>query len=213
MSPECADLDLFFDGELPAEAAAGFRAHLATCDRCPRVLRGRMQEEVIAQAADHHAAQPAAPATARKPRRILYLTQVMAAAAAAATWLLVVRPAVPAEPIAFSLSIDHTNVATRSSAAHIGDVARLVVRGPGHRALWVYLGERELVVACPGGAGCGGDDHQLALELPLRAPGSYAIIAIVSAQPIAPPQGAVDVMLSAATGAGALVKITHVEVN
>ena len=51
MSPACRNLESFFDGELAAEAAAGFRAHLASCDRCQRVLSGRMQEEMITDAA------------------------------------------------------------------------------------------------------------------------------------------------------------------
>ncbi len=212
MSPECSNLDPFFDGELPAEAVAGFQTHLVGCDRCQRVLQGRMQEEIIAEEADSRAAQPAAPAAAGRRRRIVYAAPILAAAAAVALWVGARAPA-PAGPIELAVAIDHPGAATRSGAAHVGDVVRPVVRGAGHRALWVYRGDREIVVACPGGAGCREDDHQLALELPLGAPGSYAIIAIVSAQPIAPPHGLVDVMLSEVTGAGARVKITPLEVN
>jgi Putative zinc-finger len=57
MTARCTDLDIFFDGELDADQAAAFRDHLATCERCQRVLHGRMQEEVAAQA--DAAAQPA----------------------------------------------------------------------------------------------------------------------------------------------------------
>lgn len=42
----CADLDYYFDDELPAEQADAFRDHLATCERCQRLLHGRMQEQV-----------------------------------------------------------------------------------------------------------------------------------------------------------------------
>lgn len=48
MTARCTDLDLFFDGELETDQAAEFRDHLATCERCERVLHGRMQEEVAA---------------------------------------------------------------------------------------------------------------------------------------------------------------------
>lgn len=40
----CAALDRFFDGELSADRADAFRDHLAACERCQRVLHGRMQE-------------------------------------------------------------------------------------------------------------------------------------------------------------------------
>lgn len=42
----CAELDAYFDDELHADQADEFRAHLATCERCQRVLEGRMQEQV-----------------------------------------------------------------------------------------------------------------------------------------------------------------------
>ena len=51
MTPRCTELDLFFDGELEADRAAAFRDHLATCERCQRVLLGRMQEAVAADTA------------------------------------------------------------------------------------------------------------------------------------------------------------------
>lgn len=212
MSPECGNLDPFFDGELPAEAAAGFQAHLVSCERCQRVLRGRMQEEIIAEAGDPRAAQPVVPTVSGRRRRAVYAAPILAAAAAVAIWIGA-RGRAPGEPIELAVAIDHPGAATRSGTAHVGDVVRPVVRGAGHRALWVYLGDREVVAACPGGAGCSGDGDQLTLELRLGAPGSYSVIAIVSTQPIASPQGAVDVMLSAVTGAGAHIKITQLEVN
>lgn len=43
--PSCPALDAFFDGELLA-AAATFRDHLATCERCQQTLDGRMREQV-----------------------------------------------------------------------------------------------------------------------------------------------------------------------
>lgn len=49
MTERCTDLDEFFDGELAADQADAFRDHLATCERCQRVLHGRMQESVAAR--------------------------------------------------------------------------------------------------------------------------------------------------------------------
>lgn len=49
MTELCADLDEFFDGELAADQAERFRNHLATCERCERVLDGRMQEHIAAR--------------------------------------------------------------------------------------------------------------------------------------------------------------------
>jgi hypothetical protein len=47
VTARCGDLDPFFDQELDREAARAFREHLATCERCQRVLRGRMLEAVM----------------------------------------------------------------------------------------------------------------------------------------------------------------------
>ena len=46
--PACTNLDAFFDAELYPDEADAFRVHLATCERCQRVLHGRMQEQVAA---------------------------------------------------------------------------------------------------------------------------------------------------------------------
>jgi hypothetical protein len=43
----CAELDEFFDGELATKQAAAFCEHLGSCERCQRILLGRMQEEVV----------------------------------------------------------------------------------------------------------------------------------------------------------------------
>lgn len=47
MTSDCDNLDTFFDGELPADAAQKFRVHLATCSHCQVALRGRMLEAVV----------------------------------------------------------------------------------------------------------------------------------------------------------------------
>lgn len=83
MTLRCTDLDVFFDGELDADQAAAFRDHLATCERCQRVLHGRMQEEIAAQA--DAAAEPADAipiATARAARAAAASTASASAPAA-----------------------------------------------------------------------------------------------------------------------------------
>jgi hypothetical protein len=117
MTERCTDLDEFFDGELAADQADAFRDHLATCERCQRVLHGRMQESVAARvsvprlelprtrAAEATAPVPvarkgreAAPAMARdrpgaparpwgRARALTYAVPLVAAAAAIPLWL------------------------------------------------------------------------------------------------------------------------------
>ena len=47
MTARCSDLDPFFDQELPRDATREFREHLGCCDRCQRLLRGRMIEAAM----------------------------------------------------------------------------------------------------------------------------------------------------------------------
>ncbi|HEX3764310.1 MAG TPA: zf-HC2 domain-containing protein [Kofleriaceae bacterium] len=61
MTERCADLDEFFDGELEADQADAFRDHLADCERCQRVLHGRMQESVAVRVPGPHPVQAPAP--------------------------------------------------------------------------------------------------------------------------------------------------------
>ncbi|HMG54667.1 MAG TPA: zf-HC2 domain-containing protein, partial [Kofleriaceae bacterium] len=78
MTSRCADLDEFFDGELAPDQADEFRGHLVGCERCQRMLLGRMQEDLAAHVdvggVGHTVATPApvgavteAPATAIGP--------------------------------------------------------------------------------------------------------------------------------------------------
>lgn len=215
MTVRCSDLDLFFDGELDADPAAAFRDHLVTCERCRAVLHGRIQEAVIAQAsrgepgevapaaaaADAsspaaHAATARAAATAphvvadhaprarRGRRRVLvYLAPVLAAAAA----LPLLWPGKRDDgPLELATDVEHTGPAARGST-HVGDVLRSTVRGERHRALWVYLDDRDLVAACPNDERCTQRDDRITLRLPLALPGRYAVVALGSQQAIPPP--------------------------
>lgn len=242
----CTDLDPFFDGELPKEAMAAFREHLAACPRCQAALRGRMQEETALEKRPERGAQHrlagASPAYAvplpdkhrARRRMFVYLAPALAAAAAVAIWLVGTRgdPATSSarsgagrtsSPTEMTLAIERRGVGARSGAgaaggrrglvAQVGDVLRSTVRGEDHRAIWVYLEDRELVTACPDGPGCRNDGGSLALELRVSAPGRYSVIAISSAQPIGTPHGPLDVMLGSIAAVGAHFEIKRVDVN
>ena len=125
-------------------------------------------------------------------------------------------------------AIDRRSAGTRSGAgsagearggvAQVGDVLRPTVRGEDHRAIWIFLEDRELLIACPGGPGCRDAGGSLTLEFLVSAPGRYSIIEIGSAQPIPMPPipmppGSLDVMLGLIAGVGAHFEIKHVDVN
>jgi hypothetical protein len=234
----CADLDPFFDGELAKEATADFREHLVGCARCQLALHGRMQEETVLEKRPERGAQHrrAGAGSAHRARRhmLTYLAPILAAAAAVAIWLVETRedPATdsarvaaarPSSPTEVTLAIERRAGGTRGGAgaagegpgsvAQVGDVLRLTVRGEEHRAIWVYLEDRELVTSCPDGSGCSNFGGSLTLELRVSAPGRYSIIAISSAQPIRTSHGPLDVMLGAIAAVGAHFEIKRVDVN
>jgi hypothetical protein len=213
----CPDLDPFFDGELTEAEAAAFRNHLATCERCQVVLRGRMQEEAVIGAGYQHVEQPNVIAANRAHghahrRRIVYLAPILVAAAALVIWFIPPRDPVPPKTIEVSLTIERSGVVMRSSSVHVGDILRYTVHGERHRAIWVYLGDRDLVMTCPGSAQCRSTDDALTLELRVPVAGQYSVIALGSANPIMEPHGVVDVMLDVAAAAGAHIEIKHLEV-
>lgn len=82
MTDQCDNLDGFFDGELAAEDAEAFTGHLATCQRCQAVLRGRVQEEVIVSLARTRAERREAPEEAKGEA----LADVKLSAPAASAW-------------------------------------------------------------------------------------------------------------------------------
>ena len=214
MTERCADLDLFLDGELTEGQAAVFRDHLATCERCQLLLRGRLQELGVAAGARHQRFERpsivvADPARSRSRRRTLvYLAPILSAAAAAAIWLG--RPD-PSKPFELSVSYARGNADKRGDAVHPGDIVRPTVHGERHRAIWVYGPDHHLVLACPGSAQCRGTNDELTLEFRATELGGYTIIALGAAAPIVAPPGSLDAMSAAA--ANARVEIRHVDVE
>lgn len=231
MTERCADLDEFFDGELEADQAGSFRDHLATCERCQRVLHGRMQESVAVRMPAVGLAPATAPATAgpepssaartavpsasaeprpgrRRRRFAIYAAPLLAAAAAVA-----VRLIPPAAEFQLVVALDHTDLIQRSRArggptqraltAQVGDVVRSRVHGKRYQAIWVYRDDRELVTSCPKDAGsCSTTDGELTLQLRLRAHGTYMIIGLGSSEPIPEARGTVDETLVFIRSAG-----------
>lgn len=232
MTAPCLELDAFVDGELDGAAASAFRVHLAGCDRCQVALEGRLAELIIAEADETAAAAgieagddagvqarrpagapiAAVPVAARR-RWPVYAAPIAAAAAVLGIWLVGVGGGERARPVELALGLDRAGAAARGGGARVGDVAHLVARGDGHRALWVYRGDHERVAVCPGDPRCSEVAGELRLDLALGVAGPYTVVALVAAQPIAAPTGALDVMLSAATAGGAQIRLTHVDVN
>ncbi len=71
-----------------------------------------------------------------------------------------------------------------------------------HRALWIYRGDKHLVLACPG-PGCAASDDELTAELVVPLAGEYQVVALWSQHPIPAPAGQRDEDLAAAERAGA----------
>jgi hypothetical protein len=144
--------------------------------------------------------------------RIAILAPLLAAAAAFVIWLVATRERELAKPIELSLAIVHRGELRRGEIA-MGDVLRPTVQGGRHQAIWVYLDDRDLVAACPGGPQCDSSKGELTLELSVPASGHYWIIGLTSAEPVMVPHGTLDVMLSAATAAGANIERRYIEVH
>jgi len=134
-------------------------------------------------------------------------------AAGAAILLIHLRAPKPLE-VAFAIETDPTRVVRGGSARDSGLVVvvplhgRLVLTaegGTGHRALWVYRGERELVAVCPGGPTCApGDEPRVVLALEKIE--QFQVLALSSKGALPTPTGRYDEDQAAALDA-------HIEVK
>jgi hypothetical protein len=232
MTERCADLDEFFDGELAADQADAFRDHLADCERCQRVLDGRMQESIVVRMSAVGLAPATAPATAglgpaartaippapadprpwrNRSRFAIYAAPILAAAAAVA--LRLIPSPSPAPEFQLVVAFDRTDPIQRSReragstqralTAHVGDVVRSSVHGKRYQAIWVYLDGRELVTSCPkDGGSCSTTGGDLTLQLRLRAHGTYTIVGLGFSEPIPEARETVDETLVFIRSAG-----------
>jgi hypothetical protein len=228
----CSRCQAALRGRMQEEAVVG---EWAERDAQHRVVDARPAVEIgeWAERDAQHRVAGARPAHRARRHMLVYLAPILAVAAAVAIWLGtrsdpatdstrfgVARPSPLAE---VALEIEHRGAVTRSgtdtageardSVAQVGDVLRSTVRGEDHLAIWVYLEDRELVTACPGGPECSNAGGSLTLELRVAAPGRYSIIAISSAQPIVAPHGSLDTMLGSIAAEGAHFVIKHVDIN
>ncbi len=104
--------------------------------------------------------------------------------------------------------------ALRGATVRVGDVVRAAARrGPGHRAIWIYRDRGELVAACPGGRGCVEEPGALTAALTIELVGTYTVVALWSASPIAAPSGTRDEALAAAERSGAVARVETLVVN
>jgi hypothetical protein len=225
----CADLDSFFDGEL-AEHAARFRDHLAGCERCERVLRGRMEEAMVADAApDVRLTDELAGRRAR--RRTALVTGTLASMLGAAAVVLVSRAAhrdpPRAEPLEVALTVERSGPVIGGGSARPGDQLHVVARGPRYRAIWVYQDERALVASCPAPRAIGSppasaapralvcqvasDALELTLALPAR--GAFAVVTLGGASSLPTPTGALDADIDAASRIDGSYQIGHLDVD
>jgi Putative zinc-finger len=223
----CADLDSFFDRELAAEHAAEFRDHLAGCARCARVLRGRMQEAMVADAAPD--VRLPDELGHRRPRpRVALVAGALASLLGAAAVVLAVRAAhreAPrARPLEVALTVEPSGPVARGDTAHPGDHLHVLARGARYRAIWVYKDARALVASCPAprvidppavprGPVCRVDGDALALTFALPGRGAYAVVTLGGASSLPTPTGALDADLVAASSIDGSYQIGHFDVD
>jgi hypothetical protein len=165
-------------------------------------------------------------AAAAPPRkRPWWLFAAGPALAAAVVILLVVIPRKP--PPAFAVAVDvekgpvavrgdrgDTRGSERETTAHLGDIVHArASAGAGHRALWIYHEERELVIACPGAPECKTTDDALTADLPIARIGAYQIVGVSSSAELPSPTGNYDADVAAAERVNALVSQYKVTVR
>ena len=195
----CSRFDEFFDGELAQDAATTFREHLATCERCQTSLRGRMQEVMVVDEA-----VPAAIALPQRRMRYAVIGSVVALAAAAALVWSFRKPAPPqVAMVGVTLTVEQGAATMRGSSAHVGDRVHAQAFGP----LWIYRGDHELVLACPGGGGCRADGA----DLEITAMGTYQFVSLGPTTIV--PRGDFDTDVAAAANAKVNYKVEVLEVQ
>ena len=149
-----------------------------------------------------------------EPRRRSWFARgwlaVPAVAAIALIAVLLPRSAHRApEPLALSAELVAGAQVMRGPSA-----LRAIARGgDGHRAIWLYRDERELVAACPGHPACQTTGGALRIVLDPVPIGSYQIIALSSAAVLPAPTGSPDRDLAAAQDTGASWKLQELEVR
>jgi hypothetical protein len=144
---------------------------------------------------------------AAAPKRRWWLIAVPAAVALAAVIIIVIglRGSSTPRPLALAVAIEASGAVVRGTTAKPGDtVLATASGGTGERAVWIYRGDRELVVACSGAKPC---------RAMLATVGTYTVIAVTARTPLPAPTGSLDDDLAAALAAGASHTTQKIEVR
>jgi hypothetical protein len=150
-------------------------------------------------------ASVAAPAPRRRPWWQVALPLAVAAAAVALLWWRA-RPTEPRGP-ELAMAIERASEAIRGDALRLGDKVRFTVAGGRSvRALWIYRGASELVLACPADPACEVKGEELIVTFAPRLVGEHRVVAVWSSEPLPAPRGSLDEEAAAALRAGATIE-------
>ena len=109
-----------------------------------------------------------------------------------------------------TLKVTAAGPIVRGPSAHVGDLVDIAATGgERHRAIWVYRDD-ELVAVCPHTSPCEVAQDSTHAHFALTAYGTYAFVALGSAQPIPTPRGSYDSDLAAAGDAGATAQVQRI---
>lgn len=154
----------------------------------------------------------AATETRRRPR--WWLAAIPAFATLATLLVLWLRPGATTKRVELAIEIETGGTIVRGTSAHVGDVVHATIRGHGrHRALWVYRNDTELLIACPGDAGCRTSEPGVTADVTLSAPGTYTFVGLTSDTVIARPAGSLDSAVAEMMRAGGERTIEQVVVR
>jgi hypothetical protein len=146
-----------------------------------------------------------------RKRKVVAAAVMVAAAAVVAWWALSGRGSPPGR-FELALLLERGGKVVRGTSANLGDTLRATARGGRHRAIWIYRGEGELMVACPGGDRCRSSEGEVSADALLRGVGTYAVVALAADGPLEPPHGALDEAVAAAAMGGAQYRIERLTV-
>jgi len=146
-------------------------------------------------------------ATAPPRKRAWWWFAMPAALALAAALVVVIMPPSRDAALQLAVSFDKSSTVVRMSGsnAQLGDLVHATAAGGGaHRAVWIYHNET-LLVACPGAAPCRADADRVTADVPLRAIGTYQIVALAASAALPTPTGKFDDDVAAAERAAVTV--------
>jgi len=145
-------------------------------------------------------------ASASTPKRRWWLFAVPVVALAAVIVVVIgLRGEGTRRPLALAVAIEASGAVVRGTTAKPGDTVQATASGgAGQRAVWIYRGDRELVVACAGAKPC---------RATLASVGTYTVVALTAKQPLPAPTGSLDDDLAAALSGGASHTTQKIEVR